>query len=169
MSSVEKAEILRLMQSVRCAWQSAVDRIPVERMEEPNGDGPWSVKDEIAHVAFYDRRLAGRLAAFARGAEPTHRELYDHPGAAPMYTGDLDAFNAAIQGRYADMTAAQVVDAARRAYDDLAAAVESVPEAAWARPTDFTGERTLAGIMPGNTWVHYAKHLPPLEVFIGRM
>jgi uncharacterized damage-inducible protein DinB len=156
------------MRAMRSVWDSAVQRIPVERMEERIGDGEWSVKDEIGHVVFYDRRLAGRLAGLVRGEAPTHEELYDHPEPMPPFT-DLDAFNQSIHDRYASMPAAEVVAAARRAFDDLIAVAETVPDEIWARPAEFTGGRTVAAFMPGTTWVHYARHLPPLEVFIARM
>lgn len=155
------------MRAVYAAWQAAVDRIPIERMDEPMSGGPWSAKDEIAHVTFYDRRLAGRLLALARGEEPRHAESYDHPQPMPEFT-TLDEFNAAVHARYAAMPAPAVVAAARRAFDDLVVAIEALPDEYWQRPAPFTSGRTLAQFMPGTTWVHYARHLPPLETFIVR-
>jgi hypothetical protein len=156
------------MQAVRAAWQAAVDRIPIEHMTESEGTEQWSIKDEIAHVAFYDRRAAGLLGALARGVEPTHADLHDHPEDMPEFT-ELDAFNATIQARYAAMPTTEVINAAQRAFSDLVAAVEALPDELWHSPTSFTGERTIAAAMPFQTWVHYAKHLPPLEMFIYRM
>jgi hypothetical protein len=131
-------------------------------------DGGWSARDEIAHVTFYDRRLAGRLLALARGDEPRHAESYDHPQPMPAFT-TLDAFNEVIRERYAGLTAGDVVGAARRAFDELVGALEALPDEHWERSAPFSGERTLAAFMPGTTWVHYARHLPPLEVFITRL
>jgi hypothetical protein len=165
---MEKSEALRHMQAVRAAWQAAVERIPLERMNEVAESEPWSIKDEIAHVAFYDRRAAGLLSALTRGAEATHDDLHDHPEAMPAFT-DLDSFNATIQARYAAMSATEVIDAAQRAFSDLVNAVEALPDQLWHSPSEFTGERTIAAAMPFQTWVHYAKHLPPLEMFIYRM
>jgi hypothetical protein len=165
---MKKPEALQHMQAVRAAWQAAVDRIPVERMTEAAETEPWSIKDEIAHVAFYYRRAAGLLGALARGVQPTHAELHDHAETMPEFT-DLDSFNATIQARYASMSATEVINAAQRAFADLVAAVEALPDDLWHSPTPFTGERSIAAALPFQTWVHYAKHLPPLEMFIYRM
>jgi hypothetical protein len=165
---VNKAEILAHLRAGGAEWQAAVDRIPLDRMDEPMGNGPWSAKDEIAHVTFYDRWTAGTLQALAEGREPQHAEMYDHPEPMPEYGGDLDGFNDAIRQRYAAMSPADIVSATKRAFDDLVAAVEAVPESLWDQPTEFTRERTLAEVMPGQTWVHYAKHLPPLQAFIAQ-
>jgi len=165
----EKAEILRNLHSMRAVWQSAVDRIPLTRMLDHSGPNPWTAKDEIAHVTFYDRRMAGRLLALARGDEPRHAESYDHPDPMPGYAGYLDAFNEIIRRRYLGMPAEAVLDAAGRAFADLVVAVEALPDDCFTRPATFTGEWTLAAFMPRATWVHYARHLPPLEDFIARL
>jgi hypothetical protein len=120
-------------------------------------------------VTYYDRWTAGTLAALAHGTTPRHGELYDHDQEMPEYEGDIDTYNAAILQRYAAMSAPEIVAASRRAFDDLVTAVEAVPEHMWDAPAAFTRDRKLADVMPAQTWVHYAKHLPPLQAFIESM
>ena len=162
---MDKPEALQHIRAVRAAFDAAVESIPFERMDEPMTDGGWSAKDEIAHVTFYDRRLSGRLRGLARGEEPRHAESYDHLEAMPPFE-TLDSFNSAIRGRYASIPARDVVDASRNAFADMLAALETLPNEHWNQPAPFTAGRTVAGFIPGTTWVHYARHLPPLEVFI---
>ena len=45
------------LEQVNSSWQNltqAVDGIPDERMTEPGVVGAWSVKDTLAHVAYWD-------------------------------------------------------------------------------------------------------------------
>lgn len=161
---MDKATVLRNMHGVYDAWWSAVARIPIEHMDDPN-ESPWTAKDEIAHVSFYDRRFAGHILALARGDEIRHAETYDHPQPMHEFT-TLDEFNENIRLRYCAMSPAEVVAGARCAFDALVRAIEDLPDEHWDRPAPFSGERTLVQIMPFNTWVHYAKHMPPLEMII---
>ena len=47
------------------------DRIGTGSMEEPGADGEWSVKDVIAHVTAYERKVLKRLQAHERGEKYT--------------------------------------------------------------------------------------------------
>lgn len=158
-------EIIEQLRAGRVEWQTLADSIPLDRMDERIADGPWTVKDEIAHVTYYDRWTAGMLAALARGETAAHGELYDHPEPMATYAGDLDAFNETIRRRYAPMSAPEVVAACRSAFADLSTAVDALPAGMWAEPQEFTGERILGEVMAPQTWVHYAKHVPPLRTF----
>jgi hypothetical protein len=45
------------LEQVNSSWQqflAAIDGIPEERMTEPGVVGEWSVKDALAHVAYWD-------------------------------------------------------------------------------------------------------------------
>jgi hypothetical protein len=158
-------EIITSLREGRVEWQSLADGIPLDRMLEPISGSPWTVKDEIAHVTYYDRWTAGMLAALGRGEKAAHGELYDHPEPMATYAGDIDAFNEIIRERYAPMSAPDVVAANHAAFADLTSAVEALPAGMWAEPQDFTSGHVLGAIMAGQTWGHYAKHVPPLRRF----
>jgi hypothetical protein len=86
------------LEQVNASWQQfmqAIDGIPEERMTEPGVVGDWSVKDALAHVAYWDdpdlpdsggdwqpineREAANRanwsLADVRRNLEETHERL----------------------------------------------------------------------------------------------
>lgn len=54
-------------------WQEALGSIPEERMTEAGAAGEWSVKDLMAHVAFWDETAA--KGAHARGAGETPEQF----------------------------------------------------------------------------------------------
>ena len=58
-----------IRQNIDQSWErflGVLDNVPEERMEEAGACGDWSVKDVMAHVAFWDDRdafVANKLAA----------------------------------------------------------------------------------------------------------
>jgi hypothetical protein len=54
-------------------WLETLDGVPENRMTEPGAAGEWSIKDLMAHVAFWDDTAAD--AADARGAGKTPEQF----------------------------------------------------------------------------------------------
>jgi hypothetical protein len=76
------------------------------------GDGAWSIRDVLAHIAAWDGLLAGSIAAWLDGAAP------------PEPVGDIDLFNAQTAERASGEPVAATLIALAGAHEELLAAIE---------------------------------------------
>ena len=70
-----KIELLDLLKSRRNDFDAAVAAIPQSSMLEPSAAGYWSVKDIIAHLAYYEGWMADRLQEQLEGKTYTPTQL----------------------------------------------------------------------------------------------
>jgi hypothetical protein len=165
-----KAEVLERMREGRAAWDALIGQVPDAVITEPLLPGSWSVKDLIGHVAAYEKWTAAQIQAANEGRAPTNMELYGvEELPADSESWDLDRQNAAIYAHYRDMPLADVRAIARRAFDDLLAALENVPEADLSRQDAqaWLGGTTLLDLIPGQSYGHYGQHVDDLRAVTG--
>jgi Protein of unknown function (DUF1706) len=117
---MNKAELIRAMQSARAEWESVLALTSEDRMTLPVLHGGWSVKDTIGHVAYYERWLQDWLEAAVRGqvTVASHRDLLG-----------VDARNAIIWGENKDRPLSEILDESRYVFDRLFQIVKLLPEA----------------------------------------
>jgi hypothetical protein len=166
-----KIELLERMREGREVWDGLIAQVPESAITTPALPGGWSVKDLMAHVAAYENWTAAQMRAANEGREPTTLELYGVADVPEDPEGwDLDRVNAAIYARYVDTPLLEVRSLAGRAFADLIAVVEAVPErdltASGAQ--SWTGEETLLQIIPGQSYDHYEHHLDDLRAIVGQ-
>src|SRR6476661_4521871 len=65
--SPTREEALAVYDAARREHQDFLASIPREKMTEPGANGPWSVKDVIAHVMAYRNSFTASLEAIAAG------------------------------------------------------------------------------------------------------
>jgi hypothetical protein len=164
-----KTELLERMRAGREEWDALVAQIPDSARTEAALAGGWSVKDLIAHVAFFENWTAAQIRAANEGRAPTNRELYgteemrDYPG------WDLDRQNAAIYAQYKEIPLAEVNRFSSQAFADLVAAVEGVSDEDFVRTgaQAWTDDTTLLEIVPGQCYAHYEQHADELRSISG--
>jgi hypothetical protein len=166
-----KTELLERMREGREIWDGLITQIPDSAITMPVLPGGWSVKDLMAHVAAYEHWTGAQIRAANERRAPTNLELYGVEDVPEDPEGwDLDRGNAAIYDRYAKTPLADVRAFAERAFADLIAAIEAVPDSAFAA-TDaqaWTGGETLLEIIPGQSYAHYEHHLDDLRAIGGQ-
>ena len=70
---MKKSELLNWLQAEYRQWETFLDQIGPTRMDQPGVNGDWSMKDIVAHLTGWNRRLVDRLqAAQRREPEPPH-------------------------------------------------------------------------------------------------
>jgi hypothetical protein len=148
--TITKADLLRQIAEGYEAFQAQIAPLSTEQMTTPSVNGPWSVKDNLAHLTAWHDYLTGVLRGVASGVEP-----------APVVPGGEteDEENERLYQAHKD----DALDDVRRdfgtSYQDVVAAVEALDEAALNRPAPWsTSERPVWGIVAGNTYGHYAEH-----------
>ncbi len=150
----------------RRALSDAIAQVPEERVSEPGLDGGWSVKDVMAHVAWWDLRMCQRVglpAGLGAGApEPwpaesnqagdawaddINRQVREHYAAAPL---------AEVRAFY--QTEGEAVMSTLEGIDEEHLASGSVLEHAVGRP--------VLEAIAVDTFEHYPEHEQAIRLFL---
>ena len=65
-----KADVLAAFAAARAEHEAFLAAIPAARLTVPGANGPWSVRDVIAHVHGWRVRTLARIDAASRGLPP---------------------------------------------------------------------------------------------------
>ncbi len=154
---MNKAELLNEMRKGRARLEATLAQIREADMTLGGLDNGWSVKDLLAHLAFWERRAGELLNILLRDEVP-----------APIPDYDVDAIN---KQAYVESLARPLVEVRQQeqaAYRDLLASVEAAPDAALFDPKRFawTENRPFYACVEDNTYGHYDEHFPALDSFV---
>jgi len=150
------------MRRERERWDALLARIGTERMEEPGVDGEWSVKDVIAHVTAYERKVLKRLRAHAHGEQYTPAS-YDQ-------LEDVDARNAYYHAQDEGRSLDDILADHRETFDELIRLTSDLDDLdlrdptrlGWPADVDFEPWESISG----NSYGHYEEHIPNLEAWL---
>src|SRR5438874_10798182 len=67
---MDTKRLARLIRETNTRLDLLVSQLNVAQMNQPGAVGVWSVKDVLAHVAFWEQYVVGILRAIARGETP---------------------------------------------------------------------------------------------------
>jgi uncharacterized protein (TIGR03083 family) len=155
----------KLLARIADGWAALNQRIaPLgsAQLTAPGPDGGWSVKDHLAHLATWE----GMLVALLEG-KPIHtafgvsRAEYDA-------LDSTDALNAVIAGRNSGKSLDEVLRQREETHAQLVALIGALPDENLSQPITFfqpddPDERPVLGKIIGDTYEHYAEHLPWIE------
>lgn len=129
------------LETLATSWQNLLDSdngIPEERMGEPGVAGDWSIKDVLAHVAYWDWDELVLVERFANG-EPAAEEP------------DYEAENQRVYAERAGWPLAEVRRELLDTHDRLVTALHNAP--------GYDLER-LKG-----SWEHYDEHAAEIRAW----
>jgi hypothetical protein len=155
-ATMTKAQFLDRLQTARAEWDALLAAVPEARMAVPILDGPWSVKDVIAHITWHEREMLGALQAHALVGS----DLWDLP---------LDERNAIIYARNRDRPLAEVLAESRAVYPQLLTAAQALAEADLTDPgrfADMPGDWVPWQLLAENTYTHYRDHMPAIRAWL---
>jgi tetratricopeptide (TPR) repeat protein len=128
--------------------KEASDLLPHVDDSLPSEPGRWTAKDNLAHLSAWRLTAASELDAVRTG------------GPAPTSVKeDIDESNAKVYEATRHQRAASVVEAARRSWATLEAALEDCSEEDLLKPRVRRPEQPAWQVIPGNTFFHIAEHL----------
>ena len=133
--------VLRAMDSVWSELESAIRRVPDDRVDVPGVVGPWSVKDLIGHVATWDQEALQAL----------RRYLSDRDAKALATWPDVDDFNARETARKRDTSLAELRRQLDETHLQIVELVSGLAEA------EFASSEVEARIRI-DTYDHYVDH-----------
>jgi hypothetical protein len=118
---MNKSELLDWLQEEYQQWEALLDRIGPARMNQPGVNGDWSMKDIVAHLTGWNRRLADRLQA-AQRSEP------EPPPHWPAHLEAEDDINAWIYESNRGQPVRKVLDETHQVFQQLLAVIEGLPD-----------------------------------------
>jgi hypothetical protein len=118
---MNKFELLNWLQEEYQQWETFLDQVGPERMEQPGVAGDWSIKDIVAHLAGWQPRLIARLQA-AQRSEP------EPPPPWPAHLQSDDEINAWIYETNRERSLDEVLGESHQLFQQFLAVVEGLPE-----------------------------------------
>jgi hypothetical protein len=118
---LKKFELLKWLQEEYQQWEALLEQIGPARLDQPGVAGPWSIKDIVAHLTGWNRRLVARLQAAQRSeAEP--------PPHWPVHLQTEDEINAWLYESNHRRSVREVLDETHHVYQQLRAVIEGLPD-----------------------------------------
>jgi hypothetical protein len=145
---MKREQLLQRLEAAWFAFRDAYAGLPDADLIEPGVVEDWSVKDMIAHVAWWEEEALTHLPLILAGGRP--------PRYATTY-GGIDAFNALMADRKRDLSLAEVRRQAEVTHRRLVAYLQSVPEEELTRETRFRRRLRL------DTYSHYPIHTAAIQ------
>ena len=118
---MNKSELLKWLQEEYRQWEAFLDQIGPARMDQPGVNGDWSMKDIVAHLTGWQRRVVARLQA-AQRSEP------EPPPPWPAHLEAEDDINAWIYESNRDRSVREVLSDTQHVFQQLLAVIEGLPD-----------------------------------------
>jgi hypothetical protein len=118
---MNKSELLNWLQEEYQQWEGFLNQISPTRMDQPGVNGPWSIKDIVAHLTGWNRRLVAAIQAAQRG----------EPEPPPPWSASLQSeadINAWIYETNCRRPVGEILAESRQVFQQLLAVIESLPE-----------------------------------------
>jgi hypothetical protein len=148
--TILKAELLNRIQTGYDQFEAILAPLSEAQMTTPSVNGPWSVKDNLAHLTVWQKYLLSQLEGILANQKP--------PVFMPGLS-DEDEINARIYQENKDRPLAEVQTAFRASYQRVLTAVQALSEEALNAPSPWsdTGNPIWPFIV-GNSYGHYEEH-----------
>lgn len=157
-----KAELVRRIELSRATLEARIRSVPTAELTEPVGEGGWSVKDHLAHVAAWERSLVELLEG-----RPRHAAVDATP--EEFANGDHDQLNDKVCEARRRWTLAAVLTDFESVHDELMEVLDHLSDEDLQRsyssfqPDSPPDDRPVIGWIDGNTFEHFDDHREAIE------
>jgi len=146
--NITKRTLLEFIRNEHRLLELTLARLTHTQMLVPGVEGEWSVKDILAHISTWERRMISWTGSLLHGEVP----------AIPL-PWDVDRMNTETYAQFRDKPLADVLEEFRQSYWDSLALVESLVEERL--QTNYVDTwpmgRLWTGIAANMNW-HYKEH-----------
>jgi hypothetical protein len=160
-----QAELLRRIEAGWKELQAYLDGLSEAQLTTPTDAAGWTPKDHVMHMAVWEDGIRALLNKESRiEAMGLDRKTWD--------SHDYDKMNDMIFRRYQNKSWAEVKRALEDVHRRLMETVQHLSTEDLERPyhhydPDFaTNDHAVWGYVVGNTFEHYAEHIPWMDVMI---
>jgi hypothetical protein len=158
------ARLSNILQVERRRWNALLAEVGVERMEEPGVEGAWSVKELIAHLTWYERRIVESAQQIVNtGTDPTRVRS----GLAAL---SMDERNEIIAAESRQRPLADVLAEADQVFSQLLGVIAACPDellnnaAVLGLPDDIPPWMRVAN----NSYGHFREHEASIRAWLDR-
>ena len=158
-------QLVERIEREHAAFTASLAQLSDAQMTEPGAQDDWSVKDILAHISFWHRRMSHLVDSMARGEPFTslRNEGEDGDAAVDRVNAENYAANhgrplADVRAEYDQAYQQALASVSRLADDDLAA--DSQISTALGAP--------VLDLIAGDTYEHYQEHLAPIQAWATR-
>ena len=148
-----KVELLERIRAARAALEAVLSGLDEAALAAPGPEG-WSVKDHLAHLAAWQRKVManmdGQLSHVALGVPE-----------AVYKGGDWVQINEYVRAPDKDKPVAEVLAEFRHVYAAINQRIAALPEAQL-----FGSDESLRNNIAGNTYDHDEEHLPWIQAVL---
>ena len=162
-----KTQLLDWIKNARAPLDGLIAQLSEEQMLQPGVENKSSVKDLLAHITTWEDHLARRLVAAARDRA---KDVYVIDPDEPWEPGGIDAVNAYIFMRNAQLSLPQVLTNFHRSLQDVLQAVEALSDydlfdpQGLAQVFGYSAER----IIGSDTFYHYPEHIQSIRAWLDK-
>ena len=154
---MNKADLLATMRAGHARLEKWIDNLSEEQLLESRLHGGWSGKDLLAHLGFWEQKMASFCQTLLKGETPQET------------VGEfaVDAMNAAAFTEHHDQSLDEVRRFERQSFQLLYGEAENAAEADLLDPQRFAWLKgaTLGDWIEGNSSGHYEEHQSDLAAF----
>lgn len=148
---MDQAELIERTRSERKALDDALDGLTGDEICAPVLDGGRSIKDELAHIAMWERRVITAIGIGRTGETPPWPE----PGYMPW---DTDKLNERDFQANRERALDDVQSMARNTFDEYVELIASFSDEEIAGELRYTPGIPLIAILRGHGDEHYREH-----------
>jgi hypothetical protein len=158
---MRKSKLLEQIQAERERLERTLAELSTDQMTQPGIQDQWSVKDILAHITVWEKRMTRWLGETLRGEVPQMLP----PG---MTWDDLDQMNEQTYLENRDRLLAEVLSEFHHSYPQALGAVEAASEEDLIDPHRFEwrGGKPLWEMVAANTFWHYEEHGESLRTWL---
>lgn len=147
---MKRQQVLAKLEAAWAAFNDSYAGLSDDQMLQPGVMEHWSVRDLIAHVAWWEEESLQHLPQILQGIRP--------PRYSVVY-GGIDAFNARMTELKQNLTLAEVRRQALDTHQRLVVYLNGVPEEPFASDTRFRRRLRL------DTYSHYPIHAAAIRAW----
>jgi hypothetical protein len=153
---MEKTRLIELIRATSTKMELLLTQLNVEQMNQPGAVGVWSVKDVVAHIAFWERYAIRLLEAVERGETP---EL--------AAEDDTETRNASVVAQYYLRPLSAVLADWHEAREDLIELLAVTPdEVLNDGQYSWNDGRPLWERVAGNSYEHEQEHIDQIRAWM---
>ncbi|MCJ7584345.1 MAG: ClbS/DfsB family four-helix bundle protein [Anaerolineales bacterium] len=154
--NITKSKLLIAIRAERKALEEVLAALTYDQMLQPGASGEWTVKDALAHISAWERRMLSWIGSHLRGEAPD----------VPL-PWDVERMNAETYAQVKDRPLAEVLEEFRRSYREALTLAESLSEEQL--QTAYTDTWPMGPLWLGvaaNTDWHYKEHRKDIEAWL---
>jgi len=153
------ADVAALIRETSTRMERLVTQLSVAQINQPGAVGAWSVKDVLAHIAFWECYAVNIIRDALRGETPVL-----------VAEDDTERNNASVVAQYYQRSLSAVIADWQQAREDLIEQLEQLTDDDLNDPDRFpwSDGRTLLDRIAGNSYDHEQEHIEQIRVWMGR-